>query len=320
MKIILWTQRLLWAVFGTAFFVFSSSAFAESKKVRLNDLYAQLAHGQGQNSINENIKRYPKLAGILDKSLGRKTISSPNELTGAISAHLSSYKALFSAMDINRDGKISPLEILQREPRMAAYFRHLDQDRDGYISWKEFLTSRIQFNLKVRNKSSLDIQSVGAITSSSQLPTSAYELPTAIEQYDTTDRIGYLISNFDQWQAQESIALNAFFSRTAQKSSPDDPEEIIVVAPPEEEFPFDTDPIYFPPFDIDPYIASVGGMLCRAGCWGSAGAICAAVSTLCVVGEVITVGTVTIPCTVAIIASCAGVAAAASICSDSCPP
>lgn len=60
------------------------------------------------------------------------------------------------------------------------------------------------------------------------------------------------------------------------------------------------------------------GVLCRAACWGAAGAGCAAVAGVCAWGTVFTVGGFAIPCAYAIVAACGAAGAGASVCSDWC--
>ncbi|MFD0325261.1 EF-hand domain-containing protein [Lysobacter gummosus] len=40
----------------------------------------------------------------------------------------------FAQADLNRDGKLSKLEVQEKMPRLASEFAFLDEDRDGFLT------------------------------------------------------------------------------------------------------------------------------------------------------------------------------------------
>lgn len=45
----------------------------------------------------------------------------------------------FNAIDKNKDGRLSPDEVAQNAPYLAEKFPERDINRDGYLSWEEYV-------------------------------------------------------------------------------------------------------------------------------------------------------------------------------------
>lgn len=239
-----------------------------------------------------------------------------------VKEYVSGYKNLFAALDQNRDGKISFLEMIKQAPHLTVYFQYIDENRDGFITFKEMLASRVVIVQNTRKKDFLSggPESFNEIENNSQFDISSPTFSSAESERtsDARDQGEPLIE-------REQQLLKNFFNTSQQKDGTEPPQHmdpIVVVAGPDEDDDagFGMATVYVGGGGMGGATSLTQGQLCRAGCWALGSAVCAAVGVSCVIGTVITVRGLSIPCTYVIIATCAASGGGASVCSDVCPP
>lgn len=305
---------------------------ATTSKIRLVDLHAYLQEQGSKADLDPSVlNRYPKLRAILrDRraNVGSHSVSE-SELVAAIALHVQLYRRAFSVIDINHDGRLTPLEVSIRAPRLSAFFTRLDIGGKGHLSLKDLLASAKVLDFSPENKASGKSIATAATSVGVEISSDAAHV-VALESGDRMflDEVGSG-SSFSEpinqgiaYQPNNAAKLTGISS--VSMDGPQIVEPVIVTAGP------DDDDVPLGGGIGDGYteiivggfeqVELTQGKVCRAACWALGAAVCATVSALCVPGTVITVGGLAIPCTAAIIATCTIAAGGSSICSDICPP
>lgn len=210
-------------------FGFAAPVTANPNKVNVTDLFAHLTKDKPDKTLTgRDFKQHPKLAAIVVTSDVTRPITSA-ELVQRISDHVAAYKRAFSAIDINKDGRISPVEIAQRSPKLLVYFPYLDLNRDGFVTLNELLSSRIFFPSTVLGQGQQKSISVSCANLSSQAATSIRP-PPQVE--DTFIPIDVCPTALEIWEASEGALLAAFFHKDVQKEGePERLEPVVVTGP-----------------------------------------------------------------------------------------
>ncbi len=110
-----------------------------NNQVPLSKLFDELSKGKQRDVvIAKDVKKYPKLAGILRKSM-RKGYVTKVELEESYKSYYFSAAYAFLEFDLDHNGYLSQLEVALKAPALSGRFNQLDTNRDGFISMREFL-------------------------------------------------------------------------------------------------------------------------------------------------------------------------------------
>jgi hypothetical protein len=206
---------------------------ATPANVHVDNLFATLTHNKPEKTLTgRDFRRYPKLAAIVVRSDESAAITSA-EIVQRIGDHVKAYKKLHASIDINGDGRVTPVEIARRAPRLLVYFTHLDLDRDGAVTLNELLASRIHFFAvgvdQNRAKSAFQPSraTLPPSADSGQFRARYDSAPFEIES-EMSDS-----ASLEEWEASEQLLLSQFFHSDRQKDDepPERLDNVVVTGP-----------------------------------------------------------------------------------------
>lgn len=316
-----YAMRVLGATVCAAMLVQSTFALAQPQKVSNKELYSFLAKSNTNGTLRgSDIKKYPKLAAILDLPIGDAPVDA-QEFQQRFDRYVASLAMLFASLDLNKDGKLSLLEVAQTVPKFLVYFPYVDLNRDGAITFDELLSSRLVFRIPANGGSK-------SLASSNATPEIA---GSSIRHGELSKNSADLAgespdSLFDAFVASETAKLESFFANNQQKEGEPDKLDLVVVTGSN----YQSSSGFYPTYGMwvnkqdalnvdNPDSAITRNALCKGAAAGLAALGCYAVTAACVGVTAITFGGFAFPCAVAIPAVCVFTATAAAIVAEGCP-
>lgn len=217
--------RVLGATVCAAMLVQSTFALAQPQQVSNKDLYSFLAKTNTNGILRgSDLKKYPKLAAILDVRSNDSPVGA-QEFQQSFDGYVASLAMLFAGLDLNKDGKLSLLEVAQTVPKFLVYFPYIDLNRDGAVTFDELWSSRLVFKVQTNGSA----KSLASSTANSEI--SGSPAPRGVLS-ETSAGLGSEspISLFDEFVASETAKLEAFFATDGQKEGDPERLDVVVVA------------------------------------------------------------------------------------------
>ena len=157
--------RVLGATVCAAMLVQSTCALAQPQQVSNKDLYSFLAKNNTNGILRgSDLKKYPKLAAIFDVRTSDAPVGA-QEFQQSVDRYVASLAMLFAGLDLNKDGKLSLLEVAQTVPKYLVYFPYIDLNRDGAVTFDELLSSRLVFKVQANGSA----KSLASSTANSEI-------------------------------------------------------------------------------------------------------------------------------------------------------
>ena len=313
--------RVLGATVCAALLVQSTFALAQPQQVSNKDLYSFLAKTNTNGILRgSDLKKYPKLAAILDVRSNDSPVGA-QEFQQSFDGYVASLAMLFAGLDLNKDGKLSLLEVAQTVPKFLVYFPYIDLNRDGAVTFDELWSSRLVFKVQTNGSA----KSLASSTANSEI--SGSPAPRGVLS-ETSAGLGSEspISLFDEFVASETAKLEAFFATDGQKEG--DPARLDVVVVTGSNYQSSSG--FYPTYGMwvnkqdalnidNPDAAITRNALCKGAAAGMAALGCYAVTAACVGVTAITFGGFAFPCAIAVPAVCIFHAAGWAIVAEGCP-
>lgn len=124
------------------------TSHASTKSVQVDGLYSAAKSSADDGRLTrEELKRYPKLAAIVNKQLAKNFVTKA-EVEALYRNHRDNNIAGFKSLDVNQDGRLTYPEVVFRAPGIAKAFTFLDQGRKGYLAQGDFFQRRVVINFK----------------------------------------------------------------------------------------------------------------------------------------------------------------------------
>lgn len=170
-------------------------------------MYSFLAKSDTSGILRgSDLKKYPKLAAILDVRTNDAPVDV-QEFQQRFDRYVASLAMLFAGLDLNKDGKLSLLEVAQTIPKFLVYFPYIDLNRDGAVTFDELLSSRLVFKFPTNDSAkSLASSTVNSEISGSPIRRGVPSKTSAGLASESP------ISPFDVFVASETAKLEAFFA------------------------------------------------------------------------------------------------------------
>ena len=284
-------------------------------------MYSFLAKSDTSGILRgSDLKKYPKLAAILDVRTNDAPVDV-QEFQQRFDRYVASLAMLFAGLDLNKDGKLSLLEVAQTIPKFLVYFPYIDLNRDGAVTFDELLSSRLVFKFPTNDSAkSLASSTVNSEISGSPIRRGVPSKTSAGLASESP------ISPFDVFVASETAKLEAFFATDWQKEGDPQRLDVVVVTGSNYQSSSGFYPMYGmwvnkqDALNIDNLDAAITtNALCKGAAAGMAALGCYAVTAACVGVTAITFGGFAFPCAIAIPAVCILHAAGWAIVAEGCP-
>ena len=318
-----YAMRVVGATVCAAMLFQSTFALAQPQQVLSKDLYSFLAKENTSGILRgSDLKKYPKLAAIFDVRANDAPVGV-QEFQQSFDRYVASLAMLFASLDVNKDGKLSLLEVAQTAPKFLVYFPYVDLNRDGAVTFDELLSSRLVFKVPTNGGAkSLAGSTVNSEASATPIRRGAPSEASAGVASESP------ISLFDPFVASETVKLEAFFASNHSDRQKDDPvvvEPVVITGS-----NYQSSSGFYPTYgmwvnkqdalNIDNLDTAITrNALCKGAAAGLATLGCYAVTAACVGVTAITFGGVAFPCAIAVPAVCVFNATAAAIVAEGCP-
>jgi hypothetical protein len=196
------------------------TSHASTKSVQVDGLYSAAKSSADDGRLTrEELKRYPKLAAIVNKQLSKNFVTKA-EVEALYRSHRANNIAGFKSLDANHDGKLAYSEVVFRAPGIAKAFTFLDQGRKGYLVQSDFFQPRVVINFKsaapARKSMLVDPDNTDlnnttdAILTPNSMSSVALDNMMPLANESTNEALPEGVMNWDQWVAAEALRPEGF--------------------------------------------------------------------------------------------------------------